>query len=361
MTKAATMITAIFVAVLFGTTVVALKNYPACSDGLTCRTLSPAATPDLVFDCAWILAKANGEKGIVYHMHGNDGHHAKAMFFNTMRALAPLGYTSLACDARGYSPGASPNTMGSYSYNELIKDLFGLVDAFATFRSKPTGGKFHVVAHDQGARVSWHAIAKGAGRSRFLTFSSLSIPHGDVFSNALFGNHTDLKQQESSQYVRMLVLPNSTTVDTGEIYHKVCVPGGWPEVLDCQRTLWWYNGAINSGAMALAPDMPYSGASKYVGIPRAVVQKLTQYPLEGVGQTAKVGDIREFPVLYACGTEDTPDLCEKKFGNETCAKIADCTYLQLPGCGHDVVGCTVTGSSLMDAIVANIRKASSLP
>ena len=123
----------------------------------------------------------------------------------------------------------------------------------------------------------------------------------------------------------------------------------------------FYSRAINSGAMALAPDMPYSGASKYVGIPRAVVQKLTQYPLEGVGQTAKVGDISEFPVLYACGTEDTSDLCEKKFGNETCAKIADCTYLQLPGCGHDVVGCTVTGSSLMDAIVANIKKASSLP
>jgi hypothetical protein len=165
----------------------------------------------------------------------------------------------------------------------------------------PTGGKFHVVAHDQGARVSWHAIARGAGRSRFLSFASFSIPHSDVFSNALFGPNTNEQQQASAQYVRMLVLPNSTTVDEAQIYHKVCVPGGWPSVLDCQRTMWWYNGAINSGAMALAPDMPYSGASVYVGIPRAVVQNLTQYPLDGVGQTAMVGDINEFPVLYACG------------------------------------------------------------
>jgi pimeloyl-ACP methyl ester carboxylesterase len=121
----------------------------------------------------------------------------------------------------------------------------------------PTGGKFHVVAHDQGARVSWHAIARGAGRSRFLSFASFSIPHSDVFSNALFGPNTNEKQQASAQYVRMLVLPNSTTVDEAQIYHKVCVPGGWPSVLDCQRTLWWYNGAISSGAMALSPDMPY--------------------------------------------------------------------------------------------------------
>jgi pimeloyl-ACP methyl ester carboxylesterase len=345
----------LFITVLFANTVVGY--YPACSDGLTCRTLSPAATPELVFDCAWIIAKTN-KSAIVYHMHGNDGRRAKAMFFGTMKDLALLGYTSLSCDARGYSPGASPKTMPSYSYNELIADIFGLVDAFATYRSMPIGGKFHVVAHDQGARVSWHAIAKGTGRSRFLTFTSLSIPHGDVFSDALFGNNTDLKQQESAQYVRMLVLPNSTTVDTAEIYHKVCVPGGWPEVVECQRTLWWYNGAIDSGAMALAPDMPYSGASKYVGIPRAVVQKLTQYPLVGVGQTAMVGNISEFPVLYACGTKDTSDLCEKKFGTQTCAKIKDCTYLQLPGCGHDVVGCTVTGDTLIDAIVANIGKVS---
>jgi hypothetical protein len=119
---------------LFSTAV--LFSYPACDFGLTCRTLSPAATPDFEFDCAWIIstATAPNEKGVVYHMHGNDGHHSKAMFFNAMKVLAPLGYTSLACDARGYSPGASPNTVSSYSYNELIKDLFGLVDAFASFR-----------------------------------------------------------------------------------------------------------------------------------------------------------------------------------------------------------------------------------
>ena len=51
--------------------------------------------------------------------------------------------------------------------------------------SQKFGGKFHLVAHDQGARVSWHSIAKNITRSRLLSFTSLSIPHSDVFSDAL--------------------------------------------------------------------------------------------------------------------------------------------------------------------------------
>lgn len=109
--------------------------------------------------------------------------------------------------------------------------------------------------------------------------------------------------------------------------------------------------------MALAPDMPYSGASVYVGIPRSFVQNHTQYSLKGVGQTAMVGDIDEFPVLYACGTGDTSDLCEKQFGAQTCAKISACTYLRVEGCGHDVIGCDTGDATVTDAIVANIEKA----
>ena len=87
-------------------------------------------------------------------------------------------------------------------------------------------GKFHLVIHDQGARVVWHSIAKNTTRLRLPSFTSLSIHHPDVFSDALLNSHPDADQQLASQYVRMLVLPNSTTVQDETISHKVCTMGG---------------------------------------------------------------------------------------------------------------------------------------
>merc|ERR1712136_391700 len=218
----------------------AALKYPACASGFTCGTISPADKPGLSFDCAWI--RAVDEIGVVLYAHGNDGKLSKGMFFETMSQVATLGYSGLSCDQRGYSPGAAPDDMAAYNYDILASDLFSLMDA--TNFSAPYGGKFHMVAHDQGARVSWHAIAKGGtaseGRKRFLSFTSLSIPHSDVFSDALLGPLADYDAQVAQQYVRMLVLPNSTLVDSQQIYNVLCKSGGWTDISTCQKTLWCY-------------------------------------------------------------------------------------------------------------------------
>ena len=78
---------------------------------------------------------------------------------------------------------------------------------------------------------------------------SLSIPNSDVFSDALLSNHSDPGQQLAAQYVRTLVLPNSTTVQGEIIFRKVCETEGWDMPESCQPSLWWYNGAIDAGAM----------------------------------------------------------------------------------------------------------------
>ena len=125
------------------------------------------------------------------------------------------------------------------------------------------------MAHDQGTRVGWHSIATNITRPRLLSFTSLSIPHSDVFSDALLSDHPDADQQLAAQYVRMLVLPNSTMVQGETIFHKVCQSEGWDTPESCQPSLWWYNGAIDSGAMALTQwnsTAPYSPVSKYVGL-----------------------------------------------------------------------------------------------
>lgn len=252
--------------------------YPDCDTGITCYTITPSDKPDLTFDCSYV--GGSGE-GFVYLMHGNDGLKSKGMFFETMRQLGNLGYSSLACDARGYSPGAAPDDYSAYNYNELQGDIFSIVDASGL--STPFGGQFHLVSHDQGARISWHAIAFGSGRQRFLSLTSLSIPHADVFSDSLMSDHPDAGQQEASQYVRELVLPNSTTFDGGSIWRNVCQGEGFATPEDCQKTLWWYNGAIDAGSMALAPMMDYAPGSvaAWLGIPQEDVEAATQYSLDG--------------------------------------------------------------------------------
>jgi len=330
------------------------QKYSACATGFTCGTISPVDKPGLSFRCAWI--RASDEKGVVLYAHGNDGKRAKGMFFETMSQVAALGYTGLSCDQRGYSPGAAPDDMASYNYDVLASDLFSLMDA-SNF-SAPYGGKFHMVAHDQGARVAWHAIAKGGsaseGRKRFLSFTSLSIPHSDVFSDALLGPSADYDAQVAQQYVRMLVLPNSTAVDNNQIYNVVCRSGGWTNISRCQKTLWWYNGGIDSGAMGLAPMEPYGYIANYVGIPSTIVESLTQYPLTGVAQTVKVGYVSEFPVFYGCGEGDSSDLCKQEFGDQSKALIQDFSYLRSPDCGHDVLGCSAQ-QQFIDGIIANIQ------
>jgi len=310
------------------------------------------------FDCAYITAKTT-EKGAVYHMHGNDGLRAKGMFAATMIHLASVGYTSLACDARGYSPGAAPEGYSDYGYNKLAADVFAIVDAEGL--AAHWGGKFHVVAHDQGARVAWHAIAKGTGRSRFLSFSSLSIPHSDLFSNALYGANSDSDQVKAAQYVRLLVLPNSTEINDDAIFNKLCKGEGFSSPEACEKSLWWYNGAIDDGAMALSPlVVPYTAVTSSLGITSDQCKGLTQYSLKGVPQTVKVGKVTNFPVFYACGQKDSSDLCKTTFGDQSAKLITKFSYMRLANCGHNVLGCSSAADvkKLISGITTNIQSAS---
>eukprot|EP00040_Diaphanoeca_grandis_P040829 m.262164 g.262164 ORF g.262164 m.262164 type:complete len:364 (-) comp44662_c0_seq1:59-1150(-) len=334
----------------------ATPAYPSCATGLTCSSVTPPDQPTLTFDCAYIEGTAP-IKGQLYFMHGNDGNGAKGMWFDMMVKLASAGFTGLACDARGYSPGAAPNNLAAYNYNLLVGDISSIVNA--TGYNSNFNGKFHIVSHDQGARVSWHAIALGEVRRRLLSFTSLSIPHSDVFSNALYGPTADPDQAEASQYVRMLVLPDAMSTYNGAVYNSMCKSDRWPTATACAPSAWWYNGAIDAGAMALAPlttyDGPYGAVARYIGIPYDFVKNNTQYPITGVPQTVKVGRVDDFPVLYACGQHDSSDLCKTAFADETGALISKLTYVSYPECGHGIVSCG--GEDLEEEVLKTILSA----
>lgn len=326
-------------------------RYPPCAAGMTCIKLTPYHDQDLVFDCA-VVNTSMPHKGNVYAMHGDDGKYAKAMFAELMIQLAKQGYDSLACDQRGFSPGASPNNASAYNYDLLAEDLYAITDAYFG-----VGVKHHHVAHDQGARISWHSIARGPGRQRFLSFSSLSIPHADAFSDALFGPSPDPRQQTASQYMREFMLPDAVHVYNGALFHKVCGTLGWDTPESCAPSFWWYNGAVDSGNLAVPPVKPFGAIGKMIGIPQDFVEAHTSFPLLGVAQRVKVGNVTEFPVLYLCGVEEVADLCTDRMQQQTAQRVASLAYVRLAACGHDVFRCADTQKTI-NAVISNVEAAS---
>jgi len=337
----------------------------SCEDGVSCRDV---AVNGMTFACAY-AGESDNSGGDVFLLHGNDGV-TKERYFELMRELASRGFRSVGCDQRGYSPGASPQVYAAYNYDELAADIFAIADASGF-------GRFHVVAHDQGARLSWHAIAANAGRERFLSLATLAIPHADAFSEAIAGPLADVRQQTASQYVVLFTLNTTEATKAGGF----CLGSGcdFP-----QRRFWWYNGAIDSGNMALAPVQSYSELIKNGAGIATALQRLrfpdanAAYGNAGVEQRAKVGAV-DLPVLYACGLGDSADLCGREYAFANRSKELSnsnaFTYLELPDCGHDVVPCQKTGTAfcegtvcgavegstknkVFEAIIANIMSAS---
>jgi pimeloyl-ACP methyl ester carboxylesterase len=325
--------------------------------GVTCGKVSANG---FEFDVAF--SGHEGTAGDVLMLPGHPEH--KEMFFPLMRELASKGYRSVAVDQRGYSPGARPLVKSAYNYNEIVKDIFAIADA-VNFK------RFHMVAHDQGARLSWHSMAVSAGQQRFISFSTLSIPHVDAFSDGLYGEHADLQQQIAVQYVTTFTLPNSASLHN-DYWFKRVKPTGFNTSADYQRALWWYNGAIDSGNMASAPVMSvdFLQSQAVSSIDPSWLKSMIQvrtlfgeesaYPKQGVPQTVRVGNA-SMPVLYICGLSDHSDLCGRPFGKRSADYCPNgYSYLEVD-CGHNVLACdkTTETQKVIKAIVNHVLHHSS--
>ena len=107
----------------------------------------------LTFDCTQLLPD-NGEETAadvtnVMLLHG---------FPNNRFWYGPLlqfweeekeiNVKAVACDLRGYSPGASPQDVSMYSYQNMVSDTVELARAAGM-------EEFHLVGHDHGAGAGW--------------------------------------------------------------------------------------------------------------------------------------------------------------------------------------------------------------
>lgn len=111
------------------------------------------------------------------------------------RLLAAEGLRTIALDQRGYSPGARPAEVAEYHVDRLVEDVVGLLDALHL----PSA---HLVGHDWGAIVAWHAAV--AHPDRFRTLTAVSVPHLRGFYEVLAADSAEGEEQrQRSAYVQL--------------------------------------------------------------------------------------------------------------------------------------------------------------
>lgn len=111
------------------------------------------------------------------------------MWLPLLEHLAANGYTALAPDLRGYSPGARPAEAEHYTHGAMTGDILGMADALGKDR-------FHLVGHDHGAGLGWYMAGRHA--DRLASWTALSVPHIDAFLEAIA---TNAEQQQRSGYM----------------------------------------------------------------------------------------------------------------------------------------------------------------
>ena len=111
------------------------------------------------------------------------------MWLPLLQRLGEAGYTAIAPDLRGYSPGARPEGAEHYTYPDMALDIVAMADSLGKER-------FHLVGHDHGAALGWYVA--GLHAERLKSWTALSVPHVDAFVQAIESN---AEQRERSGYM----------------------------------------------------------------------------------------------------------------------------------------------------------------
>ena len=141
----------------------------------------------LTFTCRVGGMKNNGDMVILLHGFPE----TSRMWYDLIKILSINNYRVVAPDQRGYSRGARPLKVSDYKINKLTQDVINLADAFNTNR-------FHLIGHDWGAAVGW--VLSSTNKDKIISYSALSVPHLDAFSDAISNNRI---QKKKSYYMKL--------------------------------------------------------------------------------------------------------------------------------------------------------------
>ena len=256
---------------------------------------------------------------------------------------APL--RAVACDLRGYSPGASPTDPAAYAYPKLASDVWALADAFHF-------STFHLIGHDHGAGLGWlvTAQAQQAQPQRVLTYTAMSVPHPDAFSAALVGPAADEEVQFASNYFNQFALPDSATRHESALWLCLGGPyGGFSNPEGLQRGLWWYTGSVPD-YIALPPVLSDATVAKYRSQLVKCVRDAIPLPVTAGQARAEPLGLVSIPTLMVCGGRDPYVLCSRP-SMDSAPYVRTGAYTNLTvDCGHDLLTCTGSVEGLAQVI-----------
>jgi pimeloyl-ACP methyl ester carboxylesterase len=251
--------------------------------------------------------------------------------------LPPMSVHAVACDLRGYSPGASPDDIQEYDYSIFAQDAFALAEA-AGF------GTFHLLGHDHGAALAWY-VAGNDPQNKVLSLTTMSVPHIDLISDALCGENVDEAQVIASNYFNQFSLPDSATVNNGSMTEFFATLGLVPglDPIDVQKMFWWYNGSMTKhfSLPRVVSDAEVDDWESTYGEEPAFFVKgsraaipMPERPCVPADETYKVGAI-EIPTLFVCGVNDFALLCNRTYATSVPVELIPNYEHVNYECGHD--------------------------
>tara|TARA_Y100000748_G_scaffold71722_1_gene58850 strand:- start:2586 stop:3752 length:1167 start_codon:yes stop_codon:yes gene_type:complete len=229
---------------------------------------------DFSFD-ALIAGPSSGEPVMLLHGFPNTNYQWREQIV----ALAEAGFSVIAPNQRGYSSGARPIGIESYSSEKLVEDVRQIADALHW-------DTFHLAGHDWGAFIAWEFAGKYPNRLR--TLIPISVPHPEAFAIALADPNG--KQAEMSTYVEFFQQAESTSAflaDSASLLKSI----------------------YESAGLSAEEMEPYL---QILGKPEALDAALNWYrantfspPLDLVTNRRSLTPDIETPTMYIWSTEDT--------------------------------------------------------
>ena len=278
---------------------------------MTFESTRPVPVGDLVFDLRE-SGPVDGDPVILLH-----GFPETSLSWTSVAArLGDAGLRVIAFDQRGYSAGARPTDVASYSTDLLAGDVLGVADALGL-------DTFHLVGHDWGSAVAW--VVAGRHPDRVRTLTAVSVPHLTAYNAAL---RDDPVQQQKASYISFM----RQEVKAEELL-----------LADDARRLTAIYG----------DDVPVALVVRYVAHlaePGALTAALNWYRAMGAGlaETPRT----QVPTTFVWGEDDQ---AIGRVPAEACGDHVDADYrfVELAGIGHWIP--EQAADSLAEAIIVRAR------
>lgn len=251
-------------------------------------------------------------------------------------AMLDVSVNAVACDLRGYSPGASPDNIEEYDYSIFAEDTFTLAKAAGFDQG------FHLLGHDHGAGLAWY-VAGNDPDNQVLSLTTMAVPHVDLLSDALCGDNTDKDQVVASNYFNQFSLSDSAIRNNHNLTNLFTGFGMELEPAQFQKMLWWYNGSLakhfslprvvsDAEVGAYATEYGTEATDFLQGTRQAI--PMEERPCMPVEEAQRVGAI-EVPTLFICGVDDSALLCNNSYATDYTPELLPKYEHANYNCGHD--------------------------